>query len=180
MRRRSGFGWMELIIGILLILLGIFTFLSPGSALTGVVIIYGVIAVIMGIADIIFYVKVEKYVGFGPSVSLISGVLSIMSGIMLLVYPNAGKWVLTLLFPIWFIAHCISRLSHLGTIRVVAGSFYYYFALIVNILGIVLGVIMILNPFISGISISLAVGAYLILTGVESVIIAFSRLGDRP
>ena len=37
MRRRSGFGWMELIIGILLILLGIFTFLSPGSALTGVV-----------------------------------------------------------------------------------------------------------------------------------------------
>ena len=180
MRRRSGFGWMELIIGILLILLGIFTFLSPGSALTGVVIIYGVIAVIMGIADIIFYVKVEKYVGFGPSISLISGVLSIMSGIMLLVYPNAGKWVLTLLFPIWFIAHCISRLSHLGTIRVVAGSFYYYFALIVNILGIVLGVIMILNPFISGISISLAVGAYLILTGVESVIIAFSRLGDRP
>ncbi len=134
----------------------------------------------MGIADIIFYVKVEKYVGFGPSISLISGVLSIMSGIMLLVYPNAGKWVLTLLFPIWFIAHCISRLSHLGTIRVVAGSFYYYFALIVNILGIVLGVIMILNPFISGISISLAVGAYLILTGVESVIIAFSRLGDRP
>lgn len=180
MRRRSGFGWMELIIGILLILLGIFTFLSPGSALTGVVIIYGVIAVIMGIADIIFYVKVEKYVGFGPSISLISGVLSIMSGIMLLVYPNAGKWVLTLLFPIWFIAHCISRLSHLGTIRVVAGSFYYYFALIVNILGIVLGVIMILNPFISGISICLAVGAYLILTGVESVIIAFSRLGDRP
>lgn len=180
MRRRSGFGWMELIIGILLILLGIFTFLSPGSALTGVVIIYGVIAVIMGIADIIFYVKVEKYVGFGPSVSLISGVLSIMSGIMLLVYPNAGKWVLTLLFPIWFIAHCISRLSHLGTIRVVAGSFYYYFALIVNILGIVLGVIMILNPFISVISISLTVGAYLILTGVESVIIAFSRLGDRP
>ena len=180
MRRRTGFGWMELIIGILLILLGIFTFLSPGSALTGVVIIYGVIAVIMGIADIIFYVKVEKYVGFGPSISLISGVLSIMSGIMLLVYPNAGKWVLTLLFPIWFIAHCISRLSHLGTIRVVAGSFYYYFALIVNILGIVLGVIMILNPFISGISISLAVGAYLILTGVESVIIAFSRLGDRP
>ena len=134
----------------------------------------------MGIADIIFYVKVEKYVGFGPSVSLISGVLSIMSGIMLLVYPNAGKWVLTLLFPIWFIVHCISRLSHLGTIRVVAGSFYYYFALIVNILGIVLGVIMILNPIISGISISLAVGAYLILTGVESVIIAFSRLGDRP
>ena len=134
----------------------------------------------MGIADIIFYVKVEKYVGFGPSISLISGVLSIMSGIMLLVYPNAGKWVLTLLFPIWFIAHCISRLSHLGTIRVVAGSFYYYFALIVNILGIVLGVIMILNPFISAISISLTVGAYLILTGVESVIIAFSRLGDRP
>lgn len=35
MRCRSKFGWMELMIGILLIVLGIFTFLRPGSVLTG-------------------------------------------------------------------------------------------------------------------------------------------------
>ena len=29
MRRRSGYGWFELIIGIMLVVLGIFTFIRP-------------------------------------------------------------------------------------------------------------------------------------------------------
>ena len=120
MKSRSSFGWLELIIGILLILLGVFTIVKPGIALTGLVVVYGIMALIMGIADIVLYVRVERYTGFGPMVSLISGILSVMTAIMLLVYPNAGKWVLSLLFPIWFIAHCISRLSQLNTIRITA------------------------------------------------------------
>ena len=56
MRRRSGYGWFELIIGILLVILGIFTFIRPENTLTGIVIVYGLIAVITGISDIIFYV----------------------------------------------------------------------------------------------------------------------------
>ena len=35
MRRRSGYGWFELIIGIMLVVLGIFTFIRPESTLTG-------------------------------------------------------------------------------------------------------------------------------------------------
>lgn len=34
MKRRSKFGWMELIVGILLIVLGIFTFLQPVGVLS--------------------------------------------------------------------------------------------------------------------------------------------------
>lgn len=57
MRRRSGYGWFELIIGILLVILGVFTFIRPENTLTAIVIVYGLIAVITGISDIIFYVK---------------------------------------------------------------------------------------------------------------------------
>ena len=135
MRRRSGYGWFELIIGIMLVVLGIFTFIRPGSTLTGIVILYGLVAVITGISDLIFYVRTERYTGFGPAVSLISGIFSIMAGVMLLVYPGAGRWVMVLLLPIWFIAHCVSRLSHLNFIRMTAGEIYYWFALIVNIIG---------------------------------------------
>ena len=94
---------------------------------------------ITGISDLIFYVRTERYTGFGPAVSLISGIFSIMAGVMLLVYPGAGRWVMVLLLPLWFIAHCVSRLSHLNFIRVTAGEIYYWFALIVNIIGIILG-----------------------------------------
>lgn len=177
MRRRSGFGWFELIVGILLIILGVFTFVKPGSVLTGVVIIYGILAVITGISDIAFYVRMEQHIGFGPTVSLISGILSVMAGMMLLVYPNAGKWILALLLPIWFIAHCISRLSHLNIVRYTAGNFYYYFSLIMNILGLVLGFLMLFQPAVSILSFGMIIGIYLILLGIDSIIVALSKLG---
>ena len=167
MKRRSGFGWMELIIGIALAVLGIFTFVYPDNAVTTLVIIYGIIAIITGIADVVLYVRVDKHLGFGPTVSLISGILSVMAGAMLLVYPNAGKWVLSLLFPIWFIAHCLSRLSHLNTIRFIAGNFVYWFTMIVNIIGLVLGVVMIFSPNISVAAVAYIVGAYLVLFGIR-------------
>ena len=177
MKRRSGFGWFELISGIVLLLLGGLTVIFPASALTAVVILYGLIAVITGISDIVFYVKTERYTGFGPVLSLISGIFSIMAGVMLLVYPNAGKWVMILLLPIWFIAHCISRLTHLPVIRLTAGNFCCYFALAVNIIGIVLGCLMIVWPSLSLFSAGFLIGAYLILLGADSIVTAVSRIG---
>ena len=122
MRSRSGFGWLQFLIGILLIVLGIWAFTDPDLALTGMVVACGLAAIIMGIADILLFVQVERYTGFGPSLALVSGILSVMSGIMLLAYPGAGVIILTILFPIWFIAHCISRLSHLSSIALLPAT----------------------------------------------------------
>lgn len=180
MKKRSGFGWLELIIGILLIILGVWAFLDPGMALTSMVFAYGIAAVIMGVADIILYVQIERYTGWGPVISLISGILSVMSGIMLLVYPKSGVFVLTLLFPIWFIAHCISRLSHLHHIRLIAGNGMYTFTLVINIIGLILGFIMLLSPLFALSTIHYFASAYLILLGIDGIVIAVSRMGMRP
>ena len=158
MKKRSGFGWLELVEGILLILLSIYTIIRPHRALTGWIVLYGLIAVIMGVADILLYVRIAHFTGFGPIVSLLSGTLSVMAGVMLLVYPNAGKLILSVLVPLWFLAHCISRLSNLNKIRFFAGEFPYYFTLILNVLGLVLGGLMILNPWISLLSVPLIIG----------------------
>lgn len=179
MRKRSVFGWLELVIGILLILLGIFAIFRADAALTGLVFLYGMTAVITGIADIVLYVKAEQYIGFAPVISLISGILSVMAGIMLLVYPGTGKWVVVLLLPIWFIAHCISRLSHLHIIRIGIGNAYYYVALILNCLGLVLGCMMIIWPAISFFAVGFLIGAYLILIGIDSVVLAVSDIGSK-
>lgn len=179
MRNRSGFGWLEFIIGIILILLGVYTLFNPERTITGMVAIYGVLAVIMGIADIVLYVQVERYTGFGPIVSLVSGILSTITGFMLLVYPGAGVLALSILFPIWFIAHCISRLCHSGHIRIVAGNGIYYFTLILNIIGLIVGFLMILRPFFTILTASWLIGFYLILLGIESIVIAVSEIGLR-
>ena len=179
MKRRSAFGWGELIIGIILIVLGILTFVRPSGALTGIVFVYGILAVITGIADIVFYVKIEQRTGFCPAVSLVMGILSVLAGVLLLFNPDAGKWALIILFPLWFIAHCISRLTHLPMIRLTAGTGYYYFSMIVNILGLLLGFAMIFNPLLSFLSVSYIIGCYLILMGIDHFVLAVSKIGMR-
>ena len=178
MRKQSGFVWMELAVGALLILLGIFTFLRPGSLLTGIVAVYGLIALITGVEDILIFIKLEKYTGFGSLVSLLSGILSVMCGCMLLLYPGAGRWILSLLFPIWFIAHCISRLSRAYIIRMTGRKFFYVFSLVVNIAGLVLGIMMVFNPVLTFMTMRFmgyVVAVYLILLGIDSIAAALGR-----
>lgn len=179
MKRRSGLGWLELVIGIVLIALGVLAFAKPDLALTSLVFAYGIAAVVMGVADMILYIQVDRYTGFGPILSLISGILSVMSGVMLMVYPRTGFLVLTVLFPIWFIAHCISRLTHLNHIRLVAGDGVYYFTLVINIIGLFLGFLMLLNPLFTLTTLRYFASAYLILLGIDSVVMAVSRVGTR-
>ena len=179
MKRRSGFGWLELVIGALLIVLGIWAFLDPDLALTGMVAAFGLAAVAMGVADILLYIQVERFTGLGPVLSLVSGIMSVMSGIMLLAYPKAGVLALTLLFPIWFIAHCISRLAHLHHIRFVAGRTMYTFTLIINVIGLILGFLMFFRPLFTLSALRCFAGAYLILLGVDGVVTAVSRMGMR-
>ena len=178
MKKYSGFVWMELVVGVLLILLGVFTFLRPGSLLTGIVAVYGLIAVITGVHDILSYIRLEKYTGFASFVSLISGVLSVMCGCMLLLYPGAGKWVLSLLFPIWFMAHCISRLAHVYIIHMTGRKFFYWFSLTVNIAGLALGILMVFNPVLTFMTMRFmgyVAAVYLILLGVDSIVAVSGR-----
>ena len=180
MKNRSGFGWLELVIGVLLVVLGVWSFLDLDLALTGMAYAYGVAAVIMGVADIVLYIQVDRFTGFGPILSLIAGITSVMAGVMLLAYPGAGVMALTLVFPIWFIAHCIARLSRLGPVRLIAGNGIYYLLLVINIIGLVLGMLMVLSPLFTLSTIRFFAGGYLILLGIDSIVMAVSGMGRRP
>ncbi len=179
MPRRSGFGWGQFIIGVCLILLGFFTFLRPSTIFTGMAVIYGIMAVITGISDIIFYIKEARFTGIGPGIALVSGILSMMTGITLLAYPGMGSWLVNILFPFWFITHCISRLTHLNLIRFTAGSFYYWFTLIVNILGVVFGFMMLFMPFITYFTAGYFIAFYLIVFGIDCIVMSFTNMGSR-
>ncbi len=170
--RFSGFRIINLIVGTAMIALGILTFSDPAVALSGLLAAYGIAAIAIGVIDVITYIRIERFTGFGPVISLIMGILGVMSGIMLFAYPNAGRTALLLLFPIWFIAHCISRLASLPVIRFRYGTGLYIFSLIVNAIGLVLGFLMLFQPSLSYLSISIVSGCYLIVLGTDSIISA--------
>lgn len=174
MRRQSDIGWTELIVGIVLILLGIFIVKQPVGIITWIVVVCGILAILTGIADIVLYIKMEQFTGFGPIVSLVTGILSVMAGFMLVVHPGAGTWAIAMILPIWIIAHCISRLSHLQYMKMSFGSTYYNLSLILNILGLIVGILLVFRPMITIFSMGVLVGAYLILEGIECIVAAVS------
>ena len=112
----------------------------------------------------------ERFTGFGPVVSLVTGILGIMAGFMLIAHPGAGTWAIAMILPIWIIAHCISRLSHLQYMKMHFGSTYYNISLVLNILGLAVGILLIFRPMITIFSMGVLIGAYLILEGVECIL----------
>ena len=172
-------GVIELIVSILLVVLGVYTLSSPGAALESAVIIYGILAVVMGVFDIVVYVRLERRTGFAPVISLVTGIISLLAGAMILLEPVAGVLALSWLFPIWFICHCISRLMNLGLTRLAAGRAFYYLALVLNILGLIVGIVMCFSPLFSVLTLAYMVGFYLILLGIDGSVMAVSNFTRR-
>ena len=176
MRRRSGFDWLALVLGILLTALGVFTLVRTDVALTWVRLVYGLGAIAMGVRDVVVYIRIARFTGFGPMLSLISGILSVMCGAMLVANPGLSRRALTVLLPVWFIAHCIYGLTHAGLIRLSGRRVLYFASLVLNILGLILGFLMLLSPALSFMTLRVVgymVAFYLIVFGVEYVVSAF-------
>lgn len=168
----------DILVGILMILLGIFTFIRPDGVMTGFIRLYAVIAIFTGICDIIFFVKSERYTGFLPLLALITGSLSVMCGIALLAFPDSGKWILSLLFPTWFLSHCLFRLVSLPALRNIIGKGRANVSLVINIIGLLFGILMLVRPAVSFLTVSTIIGIYLIVTGIDSISSGISRKKD--
>lgn len=179
MNTRKDLGWLELLDGIAMLVLGILTLTRPQHALTGFVIVYGALALLTGVVDIIFYIVMEEHTGFRPTLSLVMGILSVLAGCALLAHPEIGLDMLLILFPVWLLTHCISRLTHLRIVRLVAGRTCYVLTLATGIIGIVLAAGMLCNPLLSAVSMSTFIGVDLILLAVESIAFSIGNFRTR-
>lgn len=172
MRKPTFTSVIGLISGVLLIAAGICTFVNPSGSLTWLVTFYGVLAIITGAADIIFYIRSSALIGFAPMLSLVLGVLSVMAGTMLIVHPGAISMAVVLLLPLWFITHCIARLVSICQRRYELKRAAFNLGIVMNVLGIVLGILMVVYPYISFVSAGVLVGTYLLLLGIDSILAA--------
>ncbi|MDL2319001.1 DUF308 domain-containing protein [Eubacteriales bacterium OttesenSCG-928-A19] len=177
--KRSSLGWVEIILGVLMVVLGIYTFVNPDTALVAIVIAYAIVAIVTGIADFVVYYRLERRGGFGSAMMIISGILNVLVGILLLFNIGAGAWTLSILFPVWFIIHCIARLANLDFVKRFGSRFEYWVSLIANVLGIIFGILLLFNPFAGAISLVYFVAGYLLVEGIASLVAGFGNVGAR-
>lgn len=164
-----------IVIGILCIALGIYTFFDPAMTLTGVVYGYGIMAIINGISDIAMYIRLERYFGFAPLVGLTCAIISVMCGFGLLIYPGVGGLIFSLLLPLWFIMHALSRLSQAQRLKHFINGRTYHLTIIVAILCLFLGVIIYLRPFSAFLASGHIAAVFLVLIGIDMIALAHDK-----
>lgn len=170
MKNRKVVGWIGLTVGIIMLLFGLYSIMNPSIALGSLVLAIAIIAAVWGVAEIIFYVQLEKRTGMGPPIALVSGIFSIVAGVFLMFNTGAGKVAVTVLFPIWFIAKCISGLANLSFTRFIAGTATYWLSLIVNMLGLFFGIVLLFNPFASFVGAGIVVATYIFIWGISNIV----------
>jgi uncharacterized membrane protein HdeD (DUF308 family) len=94
--------WLLLFEGIVGIAVGILTFFLPEITLLGLIILISVWAVVTGISEIIMAIKLRKIIE-GEFLIIISGILSIVFGILVFIRPLEGIVVTVYLIGIYAI-----------------------------------------------------------------------------
>lgn len=172
MYERNRFDPFSLIIGILIVIVGILALRNPFASFGTIVVLMAIAAIIEGIFKLFEIRNVARSLQMSSGWWTFSGIIDILFGILLFFVPSIGGVVVWISIAIWFIVDSLfelwlSRFLHDNN------KTYYWFTIIISILGVVLGVILLFKPAYA-ISIAIFLLAfYLLLFGINQIIRSF-------
>lgn len=171
-KENSGFSLASLLLGIFYLLAGFIALRNPLASNTYLVILIGIISIIDGAMSLILNNRLNKYFGRGGGLLIFSGIVSIVFGLLILFNLRFSVIAIPLAFAFYLIFNCLISLFRLGPIRKVSTGMFV-FLLIINILGILLGLMLIKNPLASFITVANILGIYFLIGGIRNIIHAF-------
>lgn len=154
-------------ISIMFIIIGIIMVIMPKMSLEILGVILSVILIINGVILMITDIKLNN--NFIPVDMLPASILSILLGIMMLIYPNILSIIIPLMLGTWFIMTSIFKIRltlYLSKIQ----NTPWLLLMLISILSIVCGFILILNPIDSSVAITLFIGIVIIVYAISDII----------
>ncbi|MGM1428829.1 HdeD family acid-resistance protein [Sphingobacterium lactis] len=172
--------YLPLILGILLIVCGIYVFTAPLETYVTLSVLFSISFVVSGLFDIIFSLSNRKSIS-GSGWYLVSGLLSFLMGIYLIIYPGISITILPFVAGFVLMFRSFQLLGFSFDLRDI-GILRWGNLAVWSVLGILLSFMLIANPFFSGISLVVLTGSAFILAGISSVFLAFDlkKIKDFP
>lgn len=106
---------------------------------------------------------------------IVQGLLAVIFGLIILLFPGLGLATLILLFGAWMLADGAADLLRAWRTR---GQRHWWLSLLEGLAGVIVGIIAILLPGITAITLVLLVAAWAIATGVLEIYLAI-RLREQ-
>jgi uncharacterized membrane protein HdeD (DUF308 family) len=150
-----------LIQAVLLVVAGLVAFVYPLLTSLAVTFFLGWMLIVSGVIQAIALVAASKVPHFW--MSLISAVLSIVTGILFVRNPGVAVTTLALLLVIYFMVEGIAKVVLALTIRPLAN---WGWLLVSGIIGVGLSIFLIMNPLLSFVALGFFIGIQLISEGI--------------
>lgn len=165
-KKLNSFINFSICISIMFIIIGIIMVIMPKMSLEILGVILSVILIINGVILMITDIKLNN--NFIPVDILPASILSILLGIMMLIYPNILSIIIPLMLGTWFIMTSIFKIRltlYLSKIK----NTPWILLMLISILSIVCGFILILNPIDSSVAITLFIGIVIIVYAISDI-----------
>jgi uncharacterized membrane protein HdeD (DUF308 family) len=167
--------WALALRGVLAILFALIAFFLPGVTVAALVLVFGAYAFVDGIFALIAGLRAATH--HGRSVPLlIEGVLNLLLGALVLLWPGAALVALIWIIAIWavatgvlLIAAGVALIRHSGEWLLILGG----------IISVLLGIALFAAPGAGIVAISWWLGIYALLFGIALLMTAF-RIRHRP
>lgn len=164
--------WLLLIFGILLALLGIVMFATPGMNTVVMAYVVCILMIVYSIAEIAFYIAHRK----SHAVSgwlLADGIITAILGLLLLSMPGAQILTMSIMFAFWVLFTGVTRTSAAFAARD-AGSSNWGWVLAAGILGILMGVWLLFDPLLAVVTIGFLLPVAFVVQGISAVAAFFA------
>ncbi|MFP4472196.1 MAG: HdeD family acid-resistance protein [Bacteroidales bacterium] len=156
--------------GIIALLFGLFALFVPETATKSIAIYFGIVLIVIGIVGIVAAVRNMKMDKPYMS-SMISSIVSLLVGILILVYTQQSLQVFVIIIGIWAVILGIMQL--IITLNLLEGK-RKTMLLINSMITILFGLILFFNPFTSAVALVFIVGILAVIFGGILLYFAFS------
>ena len=165
---------VSIIFSMLFIAIGIFLLLKPETAINIICYVLGVLLILWGVVSMIQFFS-DKTSESYLSISFIFGAFMFIFGLIILIKPEIIASIIPLLLGIWMLINGVTKLSYSLTINKLSNATV---SIIGSILIIILGILLIFNPFAGAKSLVQIIGisfiVYSVIDLAESIALTFS------
>ena len=159
---------ISIISSLLLFLFGLVLAVNAEGFIKSITVAIGVVLLLIGVFPVIDYFRYRKE-GLGASVGLISGIFSIVCGLMLLINEDLLMILIPVFIGVWMIINGINKLQVSFEIKDL-GEKSWIITFIYSILIMVLGGYFIVNPISGATTVPSFIGILLCIYAVLDII----------
>ena len=162
--------WLVLLRGVLMVLFGIIALVSPGIALLTLVWVFGIYAILDGIAAVALGIGTRGEPHWVWTI--VQGVVSVLAGLVALVWPGVTALALLFLIAFWAILLGVGEIGGAFAARQ-RGPNAWGWTLAAGVLNIVFGVLLLIWPGSGILTLVWLVGIFALAGGIALIVLAF-------